>query len=323
MAVYTLVKKNELKEFIKSYPIGEVLSFHGIKEGIENSNFLIETTRGRFILTLFEERVDPNDLPFFIELMNCLRGFGVMCPKPIASFKHNILGRLCGRPAIIVTFLEGKAVTKIQPDHCGQLGAALSLLHKAGAKCNLTRDNNLSLAGWVAIAQSIENELDNIKIGLRHELMTEIVYLREKWPNNLPKGIIHGDLFPDNVFFLRGQLSGLIDFYFACTDSFTYDISVCLNSWCFEENGEFNIEKAKCFFEKYQALRPLSKLEVGALPILARGSAMRFLLTRCYDWIHTLDGTLVSRKDPLEYWKKLCFHRTVMSPEEYGLKFGN
>ena len=194
------------------------------------------------------------------------------------------------------------------------------MLHEAGAKFKVNRHNDLSVTSWRRLAHSIENELDKIKSGLREELMAELYWLENQWPHNLPKGVIHGDLFPDNVFFLGNRISGLIDFYFACTDSFAYDITVCLNSWCFESDNSFNLEKSNSLLTNYLANRNLSAIELECLPILARGSAMRFVLTRCYDWINTPENALVVRKSPIEFWERLCFHKSIYSPEQYGIK---
>src|SRR5215472_12629162 len=319
MAVYTDVSDDELRAFAALYDIGEVLSCKGIAEGVENSNFLLTTERGNFILTLYEKRVAPRDLPFFIALMEHLAGRGVACPTPVAGRDGIALRELCGRPAAIVTFLAGMWPRRILPFHCAALGRALAGLHRAGASFRMTRANDLALAGWRSLFESCRTRTAEVQPGLAEELAAELVLLETVWPRDLPAGVIHADLFPDNVFFRDRELSGLIDFYFACTDFLAYDLAICLNAWCFEGDGSFNVTKARLMLASYQALRPLSPAEFEAVPLLARGSALRFLLTRLYDWLNHPPGAFVRPKDPLEYLQKLRFHRGVASPRAYGL----
>ncbi|HMD64378.1 MAG TPA: homoserine kinase, partial [Stellaceae bacterium] len=308
-----------LRAFAALYEIGEVLSCKGIAEGVENSNFLVTTERGNFILTLYEKRVDPRDLPFFIALMEHLARHGVACPTPVRGRDGIALRELCGRPAALVTFLAGMWPRRILPFHCAALGQALAALHRAGASFGITRANDLSVAGWRRLFESCHLRAAEVQPGLAKELAAELTWLETAWPRDLPTGVIHADLFPDNVFFRDRELSGLIDFYFACTDFLAYDLAVCLNAWCFEADGSLNVTKARLLLESYRRKRPLAAAEVAALPLLARGSALRFLLTRLFDWLNQPAGALVRPKDPLEYLRKLRFHQGVTDPRGYGL----
>jgi len=319
MAVYTDVSDDDLRAFAALYDIGEVLSCKGIAEGVENSNFLVTTERGNFILTLYEKRVAPRDLPFFIALMEHLARHGVACPTPVPGRDGIALRELCGRPAAIVTFLAGMWPRRILPFHCAALGRALAELHRAGASFRMTRANDLAVAGWRSLFESCRTRAAEAQPGLAEELATELVLLETLWPRDLPMGVIHADLFPDNVFFRDHELSGLIDFYFACTDFLAYDLAICLNAWCFEADGSFNVTKARLLLDGYRRERPLGPGELAALPVLARGSALRFLLTRLFDWLNPPAGALVRPKDPLEYLRKLRFHRAITDPGGYGL----
>jgi homoserine kinase type II len=319
MAVYTDVPDDELQKFAAQYAIGEVVSCKGIAEGVENSNYLLRTETGTFILTLYEKRVDARDLPFFIALMEHLASRGLACPTPVHGTDGIALRSLCGRPACIITFLDGMWPRRVQPFHCAGVGRALAQLHLAGRSFPMHRPNSLSLAGWETLFESCRERAGDIRPGLPEELAGELAQIEKAWPRDLPSGVIHADLFPDNVFF-RGELvSGLIDFYFACTDFLAYDIAICLNAWCFEADGSFNVTKARLLLSNYRTVRPISAAELAALPLLARGSALRFLLTRLYDWLNQPAGAMVRPKDPLEYLQKLRFHRSVSGPGDYGL----
>jgi len=320
MAVYTEVSDEELEAFVAQYDIGEVTSCKGIAEGVENSNFLLQTTTGSYILTLYEKRVDPADLPFFLTLMDHLASRGLHCPTPLHGRDGVALRSLCGRPAVIVTFLIGLWPKRISVAHCTGLGDAMARLHAAGQSFPMVRPNSLGLPAWRPLFERAADRADNVKPGLAAEIDAELGFLESHWPADLPKGVIHADLFPDNVFFQGEVCSGLIDFYFACTDFLAYDVAVCLNAWCFEPTGEFNVTKAGAMLSAYQKIRPMSDAEMAALPVLARGSAMRFLLTRLYDWLNTPPGALVKRKDPLEYERKLRFHAGIKSVADYGIK---
>ena len=319
MAVYTDVADDELRAFIALYDIGEVLSCKGIAEGVENSNFLVTTERGNFILTLYEKRVAPQDLPFFIALMEHLARDGVACPTPLKGRDGIALRELCGRPAALVTFLAGMWPRRIQPFHCAAVGAALAALHRAGATFGMTRRNDLSVAGWRRLYETCRCRATEVHPGLADELGAELGLLEAEWPRELPAGVIHADLFPDNVFFRDRDVSGLIDFYFACTDFLAYDLAICLNAWCFEADGSLNVTKARLLIDAYRRARPLTAAELGALPLLARGSALRFLLTRLFDWLNQSAGALVRPKDPLEYLRRLRFHRGITNLAAYGI----
>jgi homoserine kinase type II len=319
MAVYTEIGDEELRAFTALYDIGEVLSCKGIAEGVENSNFLLTTARSNFILTLYEKRVAPQDLPFFIALMDHLAHHGVACPTPIRARDGEALRELGGRPAAIVTFLNGMWPRRVDSFHCAAVGSALAQLHLAGESFPLKRRNDLSVAGWRQLYDSCSARADELQPGLAPELGKELAALGAAWPHDLPKGVIHADLLPDNVFFRDHELSGLIDFYFACTDFPAYDLAICLNAWCFEPDFSFNVTKARLLVRHYRAVRPLGAAELAALPLLARGSALRFLLTRLYDWLNQPTGALVRPKDPIEYLKKLRFHRGIAGPAAYGI----
>ena len=319
MAVYTDISEDDLKCFLAEYEVGTLLSYKGIAEGVENSNFLLHTSTEPLILTLYEKRVDKGDLPFFLGLMQHLAAAGLSCPLPLARRDGAMLGELSGRPAALISFLEGMWLRKPEARHCREVGKALAAMHVAGADFAIKRPNALSLAGWRELWDRSEARADEVETGLSAEIRGEMAELETRWPKDLPAGVIHADLFPDNVFFIGDDLSGLIDFYFACNDLLAYDVSICLNAWCFEKDGSYNITKGKALLEGYQSVRPMSAAELDALPVLSRGSALRFFLTRLYDWLTTPAGALVVKKDPLEYLKKLRFHRQVGSVSEYGL----
>jgi homoserine kinase type II len=319
MAVYTEVTDEALAAFLAGYDLGRVVSFKGIAEGVENSNFLLRTEAGQFILTLYEKRVHEEDLPFFIGLMEHLATRGVTCPQPVRARNGEALGRLAGRAAAIVTFLDGLWIRRPNVRHCAAVGEALARMHGAGADFPLRRPNALSIGGWPALFAAAEARADEVSPGLAKETAAELRTLQACWPKGLPGGVIHADLFPDNVFFLGDRLSGLIDFYFACNDAFAYDLAVCLNAWCFELDGAFNVSKGMAMIEGYRRLRPLNPEEVEALPMLARGAALRFMLTRLVDWLDVPAGAKVVPKNPLEYLVKLRFHQRAVSARDYGL----
>ncbi len=319
MAVYTDIAEDDLRWFLTEYDAGTLLSYKGIAEGVENSNFLLHTSKAPLILTLYEKRVEKSDLPFFLGLMQHLSAGGLSCPLPLPRKDGALLGTLSGRPAALISFLEGMWLRKPEARHCREVGKALAQMHVAGEGFALSRPNALSLDGWQTLWEKSEVRADEVEPGLQNEIRSDLDFLRAYWPKDLPAGVIHADLFPDNVFFLGDELSGLIDFYFACNDLLAYDVSICLNAWCFEKDGAYNVTKGTQLLEGYQSVRPLSEAEIAALPILSRGSALRFFLTRLYDWLTTPEGAMVTKKDPLEYLRKLRFHRQISSPVEYGL----
>ena len=318
MAVYTEVSDKDLEAFVSNYDIGSVMSFKGIAEGVENTNYLMHTEKGQFILTLYEKRVSLEDLPYFLGLMTFLADAGVPCPTPLQAQNGDVLRELCGRPAAIVTFLNGMWPKKIEAKHCAEIGTALARLHTAGTDFSMSRPNGLSIDAWRPLFNDSAAQADKIRPGLEKILWDELDFLEKNWPKNLPTGICHADLFPDNVFFLGPALSGLIDFYFACNDFLVYDLAICLNAWCFERDNSFNITKAKRMLASYRKERYISHAEILALPVVARGAALRFLLTRLYDWLNHPDGALVKPKDPREYLSILQFHQRVSTSNEYG-----
>jgi homoserine kinase type II len=320
MAVYTDVAADELAEFLSLYDLGELLSYKGIAEGVENSNFLLHTSRGSFILTLYEKRVEKDDLPFFLGLMTHLAANGINCPQPVKNKSGEALGSLASKPAAIITFLEGIWPRKPSVTHCAGVGGALAKMHLAGRDFAISRANALSVSGWRPLFDHAADRADSVQPGLRDLIARELEYLESGvWPTNVPQGVIHADLFNDNVFFLGDELSGIIDFTFACNDTLAYDVAICLNAWCFEPDHAFSLTKARAFLSAYGRERKLSEAEQDALPLLARGAALRFLLTRLVDWLDVPPGALVKPKDPLEYARKLRFHQGVASVHDYGV----
>ena len=311
MAVYTEVSDADLANFLADYPLGQALSFKGIAEGVENSNFLLETETGRFILTLYERRVKPGDLPYFLGLMEWLAARGYPCARPMADRGGVTLKVLAGRPAAIVTFLTGLSARRPTTDHCVEAGEGLAWLHEAAQGFALHRDNDLGQVAWAGMAPALRDRSEALKPGLAEVINRDIEFLDQAWPSGLPTGVVHADWFPDNVFFHAGRFAGAIDFYFAADDQLAYDLAVALNAWCFEADGSFNITAARALLRGYERRRPLQPEEKLALPVLARGAAMRFFLTRLADWGDMREGALVRPKDPLEYERKLAVHRAA------------
>jgi homoserine kinase type II len=323
LAVYTEIDDAALAGLVAEYDIGEVLSCKGIAEGVENSNYLLATTRGQYILTLYEKRVLRADLPFFLGLMDHLAARGIECPVPVHGRDGSALREAAGRPAAIVTFLAGNWPRRPEAKHCAGVGRAMARMHVASADFVPERANALSLAGWRGLADACAGRADEVRPGLGADIAREMDALKAAWPREgearLPRGVIHADMFPDNVFFLNGEFSGLIDFYFACNDFLAYDVAIALNAWCFETDGAFNVTKARLLLQAYRAVRPLTDGERATLPLFCRGAALRFLLTRLYDWLNPAPGALVRPKPPLEYLQKLNFHRQVIGAGAYGL----
>ncbi len=320
MAVYTEVTDEALSSLLAGYDTGRPVALKGIAEGVENTNYLLTTERGDFILTLYEKRVACGDLPFFIALLEHLAAQSVPCPVPIRDRRGEALQTVCDRSAALFSFLKGISVRRPSVGHCAAVGGALARLHLAGRSFHMRRENSLALPGWRSLRAAIETQADAFTPGLSDLLDRELSALESSWPAGLPEGVIHADLFPDNVLFLDGAVSGIIDFYFACNDLLAYDVAICLNAWCFETDHSFNITKARALLEGYRSVRPMSAGETDALPILARGAALRFLLTRTYDWFNTAPDALVRPKNPEEYLRKLRFHQRVNSLSEYGLQ---
>ena len=311
MAVYTDITDAELDTLLQGYDLGRALSFKGIAEGVENSNFLLETEAGRYILTVYERRMRQEELPFFIDLMQHLAGRGFPCPTPIADRKGRALQTVRGKPAALVSFLPGVSVRRPGAAHCREAGIGLARLHLAADGFKGRRTNALGQPSWAALFSGQQAAAERLRPGLSREVDEDLAMLALSWPRDLPSGVIHADLFPDNVFFDNGRFAAAIDFYFACDDALVYDLAVCLNAWCFEPDGSFNITAARALASGYESLRPLSPIERTGLPILAHGAAMRFFLTRLVDWGRADEGALVRPKDPMEYERKLQFHRSA------------
>ena len=318
MAVYTQVNDAALADFLSAYDLGTLLSFAGIAEGVENSNFLLRTERANYILTLYEKRVDPQDLPFFIEVMEVLAGSDMSCPLPVPARDGSILQQLAGRPAAVFSFLDGTWSRYPNRKKCAALGRTLASLHLKAAPVTRLRKNALGPAGWRPLLDSIGDDADILRAGMGKTIRTQLDSILVDWPEALPRGVIHADLFPNNVLFIGDELTGVIDFYFACNDMLAYDVAICLNAWCFEIDHSFNVTKARAFLGAYTRERKLSAAEQQAFPLLARGAAIRFLLTRLVDWLNVPPGALVKPKDPLEYVRKLRFHQSVKSMSDYG-----
>lgn len=309
MAVYTDITDVELEAFLEGYDLGRPLAFKGIAEGVENSNFLLETHKGRYILTVYERRVNPADLPFFLGLMQWLAAHGYPSAAPVADRAGALLGWLRGKPAALVAFLPGLSARRPGVEHCRQAGEGLGWLHVAGQGFAARRGNALGRAAWAPMFAPLAAAAEALKPGLAATVLADFALFDLRWPDKLPQGVIHGDYFPDNVFFRDGRFAGAIDFYFAAWDTLAYDIGAALNAWCFAVDGSFNVTGARAFLEGYGRRRALSAKEKAALPILAHGAAMRFFLTRLNDWNATPKGALVRPKDPLEYERKLAVHR--------------
>ncbi|MEH6402278.1 MAG: homoserine kinase [Sneathiella sp.] len=321
MAVYTEVSDEDLDLLLSEYDLGEALSCKGIAEGVENSNFLLHAEKGYFILTLYEKRMNKADLPFFLGLMEHLESNGFVSPRPIASKTGETITETAGKPAAIIEFLEGRSVKRIAPEHCALLGESLAKLHLAASDFSIRRPNALSIDSWRPLLESCQIGMlgGHIKENELQEIDDELRFLEDNWPKQLPEGVIHADLFPDNIFFLKEKVSGVIDYYFACNDFLAYDIAICLNAWCFESDASFNVTKARKLINGYRSARAISDVELEALPLLCRGAALRFYLTRLYDWINQVEGALVKPKTPLEYLKKLRFLKDVKTVAAYGI----
>lgn len=317
MAVYTHVDDKTLAKFLEGYDLGRPLLFKGIAEGVENSNYLLETEQQRLILTLYEKRADPRDLPYFLNMMDHLADAGLPSPRPIRDTKGDTLQQLMDRPTCLIEFVPGVSVDVPDEEHCASLGTMLAKMHSAFESFAEHRDNDLSLTGWQKLATATMDRANEVQSGLETIIREELAYLKAHWPTDLPTGTVHADLFPDNVLFTDHEITGVIDFYFGCTDMFAYDLAVCINAWCFDDNHRFVPGKAKRLVEMYDAARPMTGPEVQALPTLCRGAAMRFLLTRLYDWLHPIEGAVVRPKNPLDYLARLKFHQMAKDAAAY------
>ena len=322
MAVFTQIDKAQLDAFWADYDLPPVSCFKGIQAGVQNTNYLVETAADKYVLTLYENTatgVDPDDLPYFLGLLQHLGTQGLSCPTPIERHDGALFGTLAGRPAALVRFLDGRSTVTPKPAQCRAAGVALAQLHMAGQDFVPQRPNAHGPDSWRELFEHCKTRADSITPGLSDLIAAELQRIQAHWPKDLPRGVIHADLFPDNMFFLKGEVSGLIDFYFACTDMLAYDIAIMLNAWCFEADVNFNITKAQALLKGYQSVRPLQPNEIDALPLLASGAAMRFLMTRLHDWLETPEDALVVPKNPVDYLRRLRFHRHVKAAADYGL----
>ena len=318
MAVYTEVSDESLAQFLANYDLGAVLSFKGIAGGVENTNYLLRTERGIYILTLYEKRVAEEDLPFFVGLMDHLASQGFVCPLPIRNRQGAALGRLENRPAAIVSFLEGMEISHPTSDYCHLAGQTMANLHQSAAGFKIRRTNALAPEGWPALVDSAIAEADTVEEGMTDLIRGELAHAQRNWPSDIPFGVIHADLFKDNVFFLDGKLSGVIDFYFACNDFLAYDLAIGINAWCFDDDLQFQQDACAAMIAGYQTVRKLSEGEIEVLPTLCRGAALRFLLTRLNDWLNVPVGALVVPHDPKAFSARLKFFKTANS-EKLGL----
>ena len=320
MAVYTQLSKAEITNFFTKYELGEIKNFQGIKEGIENTNYIINSEKDKFILTIYEKRVREEDVPFFIGLMKNLFNSNFKCPNPIINKNGNYISEISNKKAAVVSFIEGESKEKLSPQNCYDIGIETAKLHKITQKLSIKRKNNLSVESWKSLFNKIENDCSKINKKLPKIIKSSLIEIEKNWPKNLPSGIIHADLFPDNIFFKNNKFNGIIDFYFACNDFFAFEIAICINALCFDgvkENVSFNVTKAKRFIDGYSSIRQIEKEEKESLKVLSQGAAMRFLLTRVFDYLNLVEGAIVKIKDPVEYLNRLEFHNSVKNYEDY------
>jgi len=320
MAVYTKLSENQLKKFFLNYDLGKILNYKEIKDGIENTNYFIQTEKGKYILTLYEKRVDVKDLPFFIGLMRNLYDEKFLSPNPIINKNGSYISEILKKKAAVVSFLDGAAKKILSPNNCYEVGVNSAKLHLITEKLTQKRENKLSVKSWREIYNNVKNDCSKIHPNLSSIVEKNLDEIEKKWPKNIPSGIIHADLFPDNIFFKDDKLSGIIDYYFSCHDSYAFEIAICLNALCFEgknQNLSFNVTKAKKFIEGYSSIRKLNENEKKSLKVLCQGAAIRFLLTRVFDYLNLTEGAIVAVKDPIEYLKRLEFHDSIKNYEEY------
>ena len=320
MAVYTKISKKEINDFFKNYKLGKVIKFSGIKEGIENTNYLVFTKKNKFILTIYEKRINVKELPFFMGLMTNLYNSNFNCPKPIINKNGNYISEILGKKASVVSFVNGVAKKSPSPQNCYDIGVQTAKLHRITKNLALKRKNSLSIDSWSKLFNNIEKDCSKIHKNLPKIIKTSLIEIKKNWPKKLPSGIIHADLFPDNIFFKNEKFTGIIDFYFSCNDFYCFEIAVCLNALCFDgikENLSFNVTKARKFIKGYTSIRKLNRNEKKYLKVLAQGASMRFLLTRVFDYLNLRKGALLTIKDPIEYLKRLEFHNNVKKFEDY------
>tara|TARA_B100001063_G_scaffold227785_1_gene238580 strand:- start:27 stop:995 length:969 start_codon:yes stop_codon:yes gene_type:complete len=320
MAVYTKLSQNKIEDILSNYSLGKLDSFKGIEEGIENTNYFLSINSKKFILTVYEKRVKPADLPFFSDLMSSLNKANFKCPAPISNIDNSTITNFEGKKLMIVSFLEGKAKQNLSPNNCKAIGVEIAKMHELTKDFKYKRQNDLSINSWRNLFESVKDECSKLHKDLPKLIEENLTNVERHWPKDLPKGIIHADLFHDNIFFNKDELSGIIDFYFSCEDFFAFEIAICFNALCFDgvkENLSFNVTKAKNFIDGYSSIRKLSDLEKQSIKVLSQGAALRFLLTRVFDALNTVEGAIVKVKDPIEYLKRLEFHKNTKNYEDY------
>jgi len=320
MAVYTKLNQNKIEQILSNYNLGKLNSFKGIEEGIENTNYFLSINKKKFILTIYEKRVKPKDLPFFSDLMSSLNKKNFKCPAPISNNKNNTITDFDGKKLMIVSFLEGKAKQNLSPGNCKSIGAETAKMHELTKNLKLKRQNDLSIQSWRKLFDIVKDKCTKIHKDLPKLIEENLNDVEKNWPKNLPKGIIHADLFHDNIFFIQDKFSGVIDFYFSCEDYFAFEIAICFNALCFDglkSNLSFNVTKAKSFIDGYTSVRKLTNEERESIKVLSQGAALRFLLTRVFDALNTVEGAIVKIKDPMEYLKRLDFHKNAKNYEDY------
>ncbi|MDC1095993.1 homoserine kinase [Pelagibacteraceae bacterium] len=320
MAVYTKFTKENISSILSHYSIGELNNFEGIQEGIENTNYFLLVNNKKYILTIYEKRVKEEDLPFFSKLMIDLDKSGFNCPIPVINKKNNPITDFNGKKLMIVSFIEGEAKDSLSPENCKSVGAEAAKMHEITKNFKIKRQNDLSIKSWRKIFNSVKDKCTKIHKDLPRLIEDNLIDVEKKWPIDLPKGIIHADLFSDNIFFKENKFSGIIDFYFSCNDFYAFEIAICFNALCFDghqNNLSFNVTKAKKFIDGYNEIRKLSDDEKKSIKVLSQGSALRFLLTRVVDSLNTVEGAIVKVKDPMEYLKRLEFHKNSKDFEDY------
>ena len=320
MAVYTKFNRNKIEEILSNYNLGKLNQFKGIEEGIENTNYFLSVEKKKFILTVYEKRVRSEDLPFFSNLMSSLNKSNFKCPAPIINKQNKTITDFEGKKLMIVSFLEGKAKQNLSPLNCKSVGIEVAKMHKITSNFKFKRDNDLSVKSWRTLFNSVKDKCSKIHKDLPKLIEENLSDVEKNWPANLPRGIIHADLFHDNIFFIKDKFSGIIDFYFSCEDFLAFEIAICFNALCFDglkENLSFNVTKAKNFIDGYTSIRKLSDEEKNNIKVLSQGAALRFLLTRVFDAINKVEGAIVKIKDPVEYLKRLEFHKNSKNYEDY------
>ena len=320
MAVYTKFEEKNIEEILSNYEIGKLNSFKGIKEGIENTNYLLHVDEKKYILTVYEKRVKSEDLPFFSELMISLNKANVRCPVPIINKHKKSITDYNGKKLMLISFLEGKAKKILTPQNCRSVGIEVAKMHEITKNFKIKRTNDLSVNSWRKLFNSVKKECSKIHQDLPRLIETNLNDVEKNWPNSLPKGIIHADLFNDNIFFKNNEFSGIIDFYFSCEDFYAFEIAICFNALCFDgvpKNLSFNVTKAKNFIDGYNSIRKLTESEKGNMKVLSQGAALRFLLTRVFDALNASKEAMVKIKDPMEYLKRLEFHKNSKNFEDY------